>query len=128
MRSAPAAGGLAAQEAFEFAGLTVTVAEEPRSRTATSWASWWIGSAPGSNGAVLVLFGRAGRGAVHVALSDDLVQRGLKSGDLAQPDRRDQRREGRRAPAFRLGGSGGHRQAGRGPGAGAPPGKPWLGG
>ena len=31
---------------------------------------------------MLVLFGTAGRGAVHVALSDDLVQRGLKAGDL----------------------------------------------
>ncbi len=30
----------------------------------------------------LVLFGTAGRGAIHVALTDDLVARGLKAGDL----------------------------------------------
>ena len=36
----------------------------------------------GRSDAVLVLFGTAGRGAVHVALTDDLVQRGLKAGDL----------------------------------------------
>ena len=32
--------------------------------------------------AALVLFGTAGRGAIHVALTDDLVQRGFKAGDL----------------------------------------------
>ncbi len=32
--------------------------------------------------AVLVLFGSGGRGAVHVAVTDDLVQRGLRAGDL----------------------------------------------
>ena len=32
--------------------------------------------------AVLVLFGSSGRGAVHVAVTDDLVQRGLRAGDL----------------------------------------------
>ena len=36
----------------------------------------------GRSSAVLVLFGTSGRGAVHVALTDDLVQRGLKAGDL----------------------------------------------
>jgi len=36
----------------------------------------------GKQGAALVLFGTAGRGAVHVALTEDLVQRGLKAGDL----------------------------------------------
>ena len=36
----------------------------------------------GKEGAVLVLFGGAGRGAIHVALTDDLVRRGLKAGDL----------------------------------------------
>ncbi len=36
----------------------------------------------GASGAVLVLIGTAGRGAVHVALTDDLVRRGLKAGDL----------------------------------------------
>ncbi len=37
----------------------------------------------GKSGAVLVLFGTAGRGAVHVAVTDDLVKRGRKAGDLA---------------------------------------------
>jgi alanyl-tRNA synthetase len=32
--------------------------------------------------AALILFGTAGRGAIHVALTDDLVQRGFKAGDL----------------------------------------------
>jgi len=32
--------------------------------------------------AVLVLFNPAGRGAIHVALTDDLAHRGLKAGDL----------------------------------------------
>jgi alanyl-tRNA synthetase len=36
----------------------------------------------GKHAAVLVLFGKTGRGAVHVALTDDLVQRSLKAGDL----------------------------------------------
>jgi alanyl-tRNA synthetase len=36
----------------------------------------------GRSGAVLVLFGTAGRGAVHVAVTDDLVSRGFKAGDL----------------------------------------------
>ena len=36
----------------------------------------------GRQNAALILFGTAGRGAIHVALTDDLVQRGLKAGDL----------------------------------------------
>jgi alanyl-tRNA synthetase len=36
----------------------------------------------GRRAAVLVLFGTAGRGAVHVALTDDLVAAGRKAGDL----------------------------------------------
>lgn len=31
---------------------------------------------------MLVLFGTAGRGAIHVALTDDLVQAGRKAGEL----------------------------------------------
>jgi alanyl-tRNA synthetase len=37
----------------------------------------------GKSGAVLVLFGTSGRGAVHVAVTDDLVGAGRKAGDLA---------------------------------------------
>jgi alanyl-tRNA synthetase len=37
----------------------------------------------GKSGAVLVLFGSVGRGAVHVAVTDDLVKAGRKAGDLA---------------------------------------------
>jgi len=36
----------------------------------------------GRTNAALVLFGTSGRGALHVALTDDLVRRGLKAGDL----------------------------------------------
>jgi len=36
----------------------------------------------GRRNAVLVLFGTAGRGAIHVTLSDDLVSAGRKAGDL----------------------------------------------
>ena len=36
----------------------------------------------GRQGGILVLFGSSGRGAVHVAVTDDLVQRGLRAGDL----------------------------------------------
>jgi alanyl-tRNA synthetase len=36
----------------------------------------------GKSGAVLVLFSGAGRGAVHVAVTDDLIRRGRKAGDL----------------------------------------------
>jgi alanyl-tRNA synthetase len=37
----------------------------------------------GKSGAVLVLFGTSGRGAVHVAVTDDLVGAGRKAGELA---------------------------------------------
>ena len=36
----------------------------------------------GRNQATLILFGTAGRGGIHVAVTDDLVARGLKAGDL----------------------------------------------
>jgi len=36
----------------------------------------------GRRNAVLVLFGTAGRGAIHVTLSEDLVTAGRKAGDL----------------------------------------------
>lgn len=36
----------------------------------------------GRSGAVLVLFSDAGRGAIHAAVTDDLVQAGRRAGDL----------------------------------------------
>jgi alanyl-tRNA synthetase len=36
----------------------------------------------GKSRAILILFGANGRGGIHVALTEDLVQRGLKAGDL----------------------------------------------
>jgi alanyl-tRNA synthetase len=36
----------------------------------------------GKQNAVLVLFSSAGRGAIHVTLTDDLVRAGRKAGDL----------------------------------------------
>jgi alanyl-tRNA synthetase len=36
----------------------------------------------GRRNAALVLFGSGGRGAIHVAVTDDLVQRGLTAGGL----------------------------------------------
>jgi len=36
----------------------------------------------GRESAVLVLFGTAGKGAIHVAVTDDLVKSGRKAGDL----------------------------------------------
>ena len=36
----------------------------------------------GKRNAVLVLFGTAGRGAIHVTVSEDLVSAGRKAGDL----------------------------------------------
>ncbi|HEX9167016.1 MAG TPA: alanine--tRNA ligase [Gemmatimonadales bacterium] len=74
-------GGVADQQAFEHAGLAVTVAEtdvEDRNELGELVDRF----RSGKRSAVLVLFGKAGRGAVHVALTDDLVQRGLKAGDL----------------------------------------------
>ena len=76
----------------------------------------------GRENAVLVLFCTAGRGAVHVALTDDLVQGRAQGGRPGEPDRGGQRGQGRRPPRVRLGrgrGSGPARRRARGdPGAG----------
>jgi alanyl-tRNA synthetase len=74
-------GGLSGQASFTHAGLTVTVAEtdvEDRNELGELVDRF----RSGKQSEVLVLFGKAGRGAVHVALTDDLVRRGLKAGDL----------------------------------------------
>jgi alanyl-tRNA synthetase len=63
-------------------GVSLTIAEissEDRNEIGTLAD----GFRQGKSKAVLVLFGTAGRGAVHVAVSDDLVKAGRKAGDLA---------------------------------------------
>jgi alanyl-tRNA synthetase len=74
-------GGVVAEASFETQGLKVTVAETA-SEDRNELGDLVDRFRGGKTGAVLILFGTAGRGAVHVALSDDLVQRGLKAGDL----------------------------------------------
>jgi alanyl-tRNA synthetase len=68
-------------ETIDVGGLTVTIADttsEDRvelGQVADSFRS-------GKQSGVLVLLGAGGRGAVHVAVTDDLVARGLRAGDL----------------------------------------------
>jgi alanyl-tRNA synthetase len=74
-------GGAQGGETVDVSGVSLTMAEtasenrDELGQVADAFRS-------GKEGAVLVLFGTAGRGAVHVALTDDLVRRGLKAGDL----------------------------------------------
>jgi alanyl-tRNA synthetase len=74
-------GGASDSETLELDGVTVTVAStasESRDevgRIADAFRA-------SHNDSVLVLFGAGERGAVHVALTDDLVARGFKAGDL----------------------------------------------
>jgi alanyl-tRNA synthetase len=56
--------------------------------------------------AALVLFGTTGRGAIHVALTDDLVQRGLKAGDLVNRIAAVSGGKGGGRPAFASGSAG----------------------
>src|SRR5690606_9224044 len=104
MRSGPAS--LPEGETLQLDGVTVTV-------TATSAEDKdEIGALAdrfreGRRGAVLVLFSDAGRGAIHAAVTDDLVQAGRRAGDLV----------GRLAAVS--GGNGGGGGAGRGPAGGA---------
>ncbi|HEV8356089.1 MAG TPA: alanine--tRNA ligase [Gemmatimonadales bacterium] len=78
-----AGGGASGREGerIEIRGVSVTLAEtrlEERDEVARV-ADRFRG---GRSRAVLILFGADGRGALHVVLTDDLVQRGLKAGDL----------------------------------------------
>jgi alanyl-tRNA synthetase len=75
--AAPEASG----ETCEIRGVSVTLGEtasEDRDEVG-ALADRFRG---GRKQSVLVLFSQAGRGAVHVALTDDLVQAGRKAGDL----------------------------------------------
>ncbi|MEP6572953.1 MAG: alanine--tRNA ligase [Gemmatimonadota bacterium] len=60
----------------------------------------------GRTRAVLVLFGNAGRGAVHVAVTDDLVQSGRKAGDLVNRIASVSGGKGGGRPAFASAGAG----------------------
>ncbi len=60
----------------------------------------------GKKNSVLVLFGTAGSGAIHVALTDDLVQRGLKAGDLVNRIAAVSGGKGGGRPAFASGSAG----------------------
>jgi alanyl-tRNA synthetase len=75
-------GAPAGGDQFEVKGVSVTVGEtalENRDEVAAVADSF----RGGNSGALLVLFSSAGRGAVHVAVTDDLVKAGRKAGDLA---------------------------------------------
>jgi alanyl-tRNA synthetase len=66
---------------LEVRGVHVTVAETDAE------AREEVGSVAdafrqGNTRSVLILFGTAGRGAVHVAVTDDLISTGKKAGDL----------------------------------------------
>jgi alanyl-tRNA synthetase len=71
----------AAGETHQIRGVDVTVGETA-SENRDEVGSLADRFREGRRNAVLVLFSRAGRGAVHVALTDDLVKAGRKAGDL----------------------------------------------
>ena len=72
-------GAFGREEVLELSGLQVTVGETS-SEDRDELGQLVDRFRTGKKDSVLVLFGTAGRGAVHVALSDDLVQRGLECG------------------------------------------------
>jgi alanyl-tRNA synthetase len=84
LRDALRSGGAPAAlegETLQIDGVQVTLAEtasEDRDELGQLADSF----RGGKRNAVLVLFGTAGRGAIHVTLSDDLVKAGRKAGDL----------------------------------------------
>ncbi len=75
-------GGASVQgEAIEIGGVAVTVSDtnaENRDEIAAVADTF----RDGRRNSVLVLFGTSGKGAIHVAVTDDLVQSGRKAGDL----------------------------------------------
>ncbi len=75
---AAGAGG----EELQLHGVTVTLADTD-SEDRDELGRLADGFRSGRSAGVLVMFGTAGRGAIHVALTDDLVARGKKAGDLA---------------------------------------------
>jgi alanyl-tRNA synthetase len=74
-------GSVSGQKMLEVDGVQVTVAET-RSEDRDELGQVADQFRSGRDRSVLVLFGVAGRGAVHVALTDDLVRQGRKAGDL----------------------------------------------
>ena len=74
-------GGTPAAEAQEIEGVQVQIGET-LSEDRTELGQIADGFREGRSNAILVLFGTAGKGAVHVALTDDLVKAGRKAGDL----------------------------------------------
>src|SRR5206468_3842168 len=76
-------GGDGRAEELEVRGVSITLGEtaaedrEEIGRLADRFRASKIGG-----NAALILFGTTGRGGIHVVLTDDLVQRGLKTGDL----------------------------------------------
>ncbi|HEU4588841.1 MAG TPA: alanine--tRNA ligase [Gemmatimonadales bacterium] len=74
--------GAAAQgETLDVGGVQVTVADTA-SEDRTELGGVADRFREGKRRAVLVLFGTAGRGAIHVAVTDDLVSAGHRAGDL----------------------------------------------
>ena len=83
LREALRSGGTTATqgEVVQVDGVQLTIAEtqtEDRGELGQIADSFRAGK----RGAVLVLFGTSGRGAIHVTLSEDLVSAGRKAGDL----------------------------------------------
>ena len=68
-------------EIVQVDGVQLTIAET-RTEDRTELGQIADTFREGKRQAVLVLFGTAGRGAIHVTLSDDLVSAGRKAGDL----------------------------------------------
>ena len=76
-------GGQAEGQVQSIQGVEVTIGDtmaEDRNEITTVADRFREGRTKG----VLVLFGTAGRGAVHVAVTDDLVKTGRRAGDLVQ--------------------------------------------
>ncbi len=74
-------GATAEGETLDVNGVQVTLAETS-SEDRTELGNVVDRFREGKRGAVLVLFGTAGRGAIHVAVTDDLVSSGRRAGDL----------------------------------------------